>query len=103
MGKASPDVTTAGESGVRAAEKIHTEGLSCRGQRREKPRPVWETQEVRKNSRRAFGWGQFGRTDWVGGGVLAVEKEQMGTKRAGLKPNNCRVKGGRVRAKEQIL
>lgn len=39
MGKASPDVTTAGESRVRAAEKIRTEGLSCRGQRIQKPRP----------------------------------------------------------------
>lgn len=57
MGKASPDMTTAGEGRVRAAEKIHTEGLSCGGQRIEKPRPVWETQEVRKNSREAFGWG----------------------------------------------
>lgn len=61
MGKASPDRTTAGEGRVRAAEKIHTEGFSCQGQRIEKPRPVWEAREVRKNSREAFGWGSFGR------------------------------------------
>lgn len=78
MGKASPDMTTAGEGRVRASEKIHTEGLSCRGQRSH-----IRFGRLRKSGRiagRRLGGGQFGRTHRVCGRVLGVKTrlEQRG-------------------------
>lgn len=100
MDKTSPYMTT-----CRRGQSTCCREDTHRGpfiQRMEKPHPVWETQEVGKSSREAVGWVWFGRTDRVCGRILGVMKDSIGAKKMGLMPENCRLKGERIRPETKV-
>lgn len=67
-------------------------------QRTEKPHPFGRLRKSARVPGRPPGGGWFGKTDGVCGTVPGVRKGQTGVEEGGLTPENCRIKGERIRA-----